>query len=120
VCALSLILISLGLLFLALNRSHPVVPAFEFAFRATVITASCSSVGVLIATRRPAHPIGWLFGVVGLLSGVHLFSGEYAVYALVVEGGSMPGGRVAAWITCWLWVPINALLAFVALLFPDG
>jgi hypothetical protein len=120
VCALSLILISLGLLFLVLNRSHPVAPAFEFAFRATVITASCSSVGVLIATRRPAHPIGWLFGVVGLLSGVHLFSGEYAVYALVVEGGSMPGGRVAAWITCWLWVPINALLAFVALLFPDG
>jgi hypothetical protein len=38
----------------------------------------------------------------------------------VVEGGSMPGGRVAAWVTCWLWVPINALLAFVALLFPDG
>jgi len=32
----------------------------------------------------------------------------------------MPGGRVAAWITCWLWVPINALMAFVALLFPDG
>ena len=27
---------------------------------------------------------------------------------------------MSAWITCWLWVPINALLAFVALLFPDG
>jgi len=120
VCALSLILISLGLLFLVLNRSHPVAPAFEFAFRSVVIMASCSSVGVLLASRRPAHPIGWLFGALGLLSGVHLFSGEYAVYALVVEGGSMPGGRVAAWITCWLWVPINALLAFVALLFPDG
>jgi hypothetical protein len=85
-----------------------------------VITASCSSVGVVIASRRPAHPIGWLFGALGLLSGVHLFAGEYAVYALVLEGGSVPGGRVAAWITCWLWVPINALLAFVALLFPDG
>jgi hypothetical protein len=120
VFAFSLVLTALGLVFLALDRSHPVAPPFEFAFRATVITASCSSVGVLIATRRPAHPIGWLFGVVGLLSGVHLFSGEYAVYALVVEGGSMPGGRVAAWVTCWLWVPINALLAFVALLFPDG
>ena len=120
VCALSLILISLGLLFLVLNRSHPVAPAFEFAFRSVVIMASCSSVGVLLASRRPAHPIGWLFGALGLLSGVHLFSGEYAVYALVVEGGSIPGGRVAAWITCWLWVPINALLAFVALLFPDG
>jgi hypothetical protein len=86
VCAFSLVLTALGLVFLALNRSHPGVPVFEFAFRATVITASCSSVGVVIASRRPAHPIGWLFGALGLLSGVHLFAGEYAVYALVVEG----------------------------------
>jgi hypothetical protein len=38
----------------------------------------------------------------------------------VVERGALPGGRVSAWIIGWLWVPINALLAFVALLFPDG
>jgi hypothetical protein len=120
VCAFSLVLTGLGLAFLALNRSHPGAPVFEFAFRATVITASCTSVGVVIASRRPSHPIGWIFGALGLLSGVHLFSGEYAVYALAMEGGSPPGGKVSAWITCWLWVPINALLAFVALLFPDG
>ncbi len=120
VFAFSLVLTALGLVFLALNRSHPGAPVFEFAFRATVITASCSSVGVVIASRRPAHPIGWLFGTVGLLSGMHLFSGEYAIYALTVERGAPPGGGVVAWITCWLWVPINALLAFVALLFPDG
>ena len=56
VCAISLVLTALGLVFLALNRSHPGVPVF--AFRATVITASCSSVGLLIASRRPAYPIG--------------------------------------------------------------
>ena len=76
--------------------------------------------GVLIASRRPNHPVGWLFGAVGLLSGLHLFCGEYAIYALVVERGSLAGGRVSAWTVGWLWVPINALLAFVALLFPDG
>jgi hypothetical protein len=110
----------LGLVFLALNRSNPGVPVFEFAFRSVVIVASCSSVGVLIASRRPAHPIGWLFGAVGLLSGVHLFCGEYAIYALVVERGSLPGGQVSAWTVGWLWVPINALLTYVALVFPDG
>jgi hypothetical protein len=120
VCALSIVLTALGLVFLALNRSHPGVPVFEFAFRSTVIVVSCSTVGVLIASRRPAHPIGWLFSALGLLSGVHLFCGEYAIYALVVERGALPGGRVSAWIIGWLWVPINALLAFVALLFPDG
>ena len=120
VCALSLVLTALGLLFLALNRSHPGTPVFEFAFRSVVIVASCSAVGVLIASRRPAHPIGWLFSAVGLLSGMHLFCGEYAIYALEMEGGALPGGRVSAWMVCWLWVPINALLAFVALMFPDG
>ena len=120
VCALSLALTALGLLLLALNRSHPGVPVFEFGFRSTVIVASCSTVGVVIASRRPAHPIGWLFSALGLLGGVHLFCGEYAIYALVVERGSLPGGGVAAWIIGWLWVPLNALLAFVALLFPDG
>ena len=80
VCALSLVLTALGVAFLALNRAHPGVPGFEFAFRATVITVSCSSVGLFIASRRPAHPIGWLFGAVGLLSGLHLFCGEYAIY----------------------------------------
>jgi hypothetical protein len=120
VCAVSLVLTALGLVFLAVNRSYPGAPVFEFAFRGTVMVASCSSVGVLIASRRPAHPIGWLFGALGLLSGVHLLCGEYAIYALVVEGGTLPGGRVSAWIICWLWVLINALLAFIALLFPDG
>ena len=120
VCALSLALTVLGLLLLALNRSHPGVPEFQFVFRSVVIVASCSSVGVLIASRRPAHPIGWLFSAVGLLSGLHLFCGEYAIYALVVERGTLPGGGVSAWIIGWVWVPINALLAFVALLFPDG
>jgi signal transduction histidine kinase len=120
VCALSLVLTALGLLLLALNRSHPDVPNFEFAFRSTVIVASCSTVGVIIASLRPAHPIGWLFSAVGLIGGMHLFCGEYAIYALVVEGGWLPGGAVSAWIVCWLWVPLNALLAFVALLFPDG
>jgi hypothetical protein len=83
---------SVGLLFLALNRSHPGVTAFEFAFQSTVIVASRSTVGVLIASHRPTHPIGWLFGVAGFIGGVHLFCGEYAIYALVVEGGSLPGG----------------------------
>ncbi len=119
-CALTLVLTALGLVFLALNRSHPSVPVFDFAFRSMVIVASCSTVGVLIASRRPAHPVGWLFSAVGLLSGLHLFCAEYAIYALVVERGSLAAGRTSAWTVGWLWVPINALLAYVALLFPDG
>ena len=120
VCALSLVLCALGLLFLALNRSHPGTPTYELAFQGTVMVVAWSAVGVLIASRRPAHPIGWLFSALGLSSGVQLFCGEYAIYALVVERGALPGGQVSVWITCWLWVQTNVLVAFMALLFPDG
>jgi hypothetical protein len=120
VCILSLVLAALGLLFLALNRSHPGAPTYELAFQGTVIVAAWSAVGVLIASRRPAHPMGWLFSALGLSSGVQLFCGEYAIYALVVERGALLGGQVSVWITCWLWVQTNVLVAFMALLFPDG
>ncbi len=59
VCALSLVFAALGLLFLTLNRSHPGAPAFEFALQNMVMVAACSSVGVLIASRRLAgDPLG--------------------------------------------------------------
>ncbi len=119
-CALSLTLSTVGLVLLGLNRSYPDAPVFEFWFRSAVIVAGCSTVGVVIASRRPAHPIGWIFCALGFVGGVHLFCGEYAIYASVVERGSLPGGGVSAWIVGWLWVPLNALLAFLALLFPDG
>jgi hypothetical protein len=95
------------LLFLALNRTHPSVPVFDFAFQSMVIVASCLTVGDLMAYRRPAHPMGWLFDALGLVGGAYLFCGKYAIYALVVEGGSLPGGRVSAWFIGWLWVPLN-------------
>jgi hypothetical protein len=120
VCALSLVLAALGLLFLALNRSHPGGPTYELALQYTVMVVAWSAVGVLIASRRPAHPIGWLFSALGLSSGVQLFCGEYAIYALVVERGALPGGQVSVWITCWLWVQTNVLVGFMTLLFPDG
>ena len=82
VCAFSLVLTALGLLFLALNRSHPGVPVFEFAFRSVVIMASCSTVGVLIASRRPAHPFGGFFAREGSLAGSDWFSGASAYHGL--------------------------------------
>jgi len=120
VCALSLVLAALGLLFLALNRSHPGGPTYELALQDTLMVVAWSAVGVLIASRRPAHPIGWLFSALGLSSGVQLLCGEYAIYALVVERGALPGSQVSVWITCWLWVPTNVLVGFMTLLFPDG
>jgi MFS family permease len=48
------------------------------------------------------------------------FSAEYAIYALLVQPGTLVGGEAAAWILSWAWVLAVGLIVFLALLFPDG
>jgi hypothetical protein len=119
-CAVSLASTALAILLLALNLSYPNPHVFDLWVQGIVIPVTCSTVGVIIASRRPRHPIGWLFCAVGLLTGVNHLYAEYAIYALLTQPESLPGGRAAAWVAAWPWMPANALLVFVALLFPDG
>jgi hypothetical protein len=119
-CAVSLASTALAILFLDRNLSYPNPHVFDLWVQGIVIPVSCSTVGVIIASRRPHHPIGWLFCAVGLLAGVNHLCGEYAIYALLTQPDSLPGGRAAAWIASWPWMSANALLVFVGLLFPDG
>jgi hypothetical protein len=108
------------LLLFAFNRSHPDVDFYGPWVQDTVVAVTFPVLGLLILSRRPQHPIGWLFCWAGLAAGLNHFCGEYAIYALQSQPNSLPGGEISAWIVTWLWVPLNALLVFVALLFPDG
>src|SRR2546428_12211850 len=62
----------------------------------TVAALSSGTVGVLIASRRPGNPIGWIFGGASLLMMVAFLAGEYAVRGLVTAPGTLPGVSVAA------------------------
>jgi hypothetical protein len=119
-CAVTLASTTLAILLLVRNLSSPDPHVFGFWVQGIVIPITCSTVGVIIASRRPHHPIGWLFCVVGLLAGVNHLCAEYAIYALLSQPDSLPGGRAAAWVASWCGLPANALLVFVGLLFPDG
>ena len=81
-----------------------------------------STVGALVASRRPENPIGWLFCVVALANFVWAFAWQYAVYALVTNPGSLPGGLAMAWFgTGWTATLAWGLMAtFVPMLFPTG
>jgi signal transduction histidine kinase len=76
--------------------------------------------GIVIASRRPENPIGWLLLVAGLALGLGGFSRAYALHALVADPGSLPAGRILGWIANAIWPIPVALLAFLFLLFPDG
>ena len=113
-------LLAFTLLLFAFNLSHPGVDIYGPWVQETVVAVTFPALGLLILYRRPQHPIGWLFCGAGLVAGLDHFCGEYAIYALQSQPNSLPGGEISAWIVTWLWVPFNALLVYVALLFPDG
>jgi signal transduction histidine kinase len=79
---------------------------------------SFPAVGVVLATRRPRNPLGWLMLAIG-----YLFvnpGASYARYAAVTRGGSLPGAGLALAFEAPSWVPFIGLSGFLLLLFPDG
>src|SRR5215204_6216653 len=117
---LCIALLAFTLLLFAFNRSHPDVDVYGPWVQETVVAVTFPALGLLILSRRPQHPIGWLFCGAGFVAGLDHFCGEYAIYAQQAQPDSLPGGGISAWIVSWLWVPFNALLVYVALLYPDG
>ncbi len=120
-CALSLVLTGLGIvLWVLLNLPDPDVPVYEYWVHATAIAVAFSTVGAIIASHLPRHPVGWLFCAIGLLVAVDHFCGQYASYALLAHSGSLPAGEAAAWIRSWIWIVSGGLGVFLVLLFPNG
>ena len=78
------------------------------------------TVGALVASRRPANPIGWVFCAVGLGFFVVGLSSEYATRALVDAPGSLPGGLAVGWLSSWVQMPTTMLVLYLLLLFPNG
>ena len=85
-----------------------------------VVNLAIPVAGFVLASRRPANRVGWLFLVAGLALGLSAFSQQYGLHALIVAPGSLPAGRTFAWLSNWTWVIAFAMLAFVFLLFPTG
>jgi hypothetical protein len=91
-----------------------------FAPLMVLMLVSFSTVGAVIAARRPGNAVGWSLSAIALALGVTFAGQSYADYTLVADPGSLPGGTVAVWLS--LWTPVLALIAatFFCLLFPDG
>ena len=87
---------------------------------AQVQNISLPVAGFVLASRRPANRIGWLALAAGLCLGLSRFGSSYGVFALVAAPGSLLAGRVAIWLSNWIWVIPVAQIAFLFLLFPTG
>jgi hypothetical protein len=119
-CALSLALTGSAIV-LGVGPGRPPDSPPGDLLAGVILTIAFALVGVLVAVRRPQHPLGWIFCVVGLSQALVAFTEQYAVRALWTAPGSLPGGTFMAWLTTWIWAGgFPLVLTFVPLLFPDG
>jgi hypothetical protein len=120
VAGLTLLLLVAALVLLGLNT--PKMAAGRIAFDAIITLAALlyAGTGRLIATRVPGNVIGWLLGLVGLsLAGITLTE-QYALHGLAVAPGSLPGAKLAGWLSGVAYITTFAPMVFLVLLFPDG
>ena len=124
VCAMSLLLIGLGLAVVFLGWSTPLptgwYPWTYLAIEAVGVIGS-PILGGLIASRRPENPYGWLWLGVGLGWALTSFAQAYAAYSLVVTPGSLPAPRTIAVLVQSVGFSVVITIApFLLLLFPNG
>jgi hypothetical protein len=118
VLALALVALAAGL-WLVIHR--PVAGAVGYGYwrEGMVTTLAFATVGALIATRRPEHPVGWLFLGAGLVGAAQLASGEFAAAFLAASGPSA-SVALAAWASSQFQLADVGLLVCMLLLFPTG
>jgi hypothetical protein len=113
-------LVAMALAFLLATLNVPTSSALVTACLSVVIIAF-STVGALIASRRPENPIGWLFCSGAFIWGLGELTLEYGVYALVTAPGALPAGVWVAWFGAWArGIGGFFMVLFLLLLFPTG
>jgi hypothetical protein len=79
-----------------------------------------ATVGAVVASRQPRHPVGWLLLAFGVLGNASFVIGGYADYGLLARPGTLPAARlVAAYFPAAAAVAF-ACLGFILLLTPTG
>jgi hypothetical protein len=85
-----------------------------------VAGVSAATVGAVLASRRPAHPVGWLLLAFGLFLGVTGVTAAYGPYGLLVRPGALPAANLVAWYYPAFATAALACMGFVMLLTPTG
>ncbi len=120
----SVVLIVASLIIMYLDRGVPLpedVTTGDLSYGLDVlVNIFVPVIGVVLATRRPSSPIGWMFLLAGFFLGLGSFTQQYAIRGLIVEPGSLPLVYGVAWVANWSWAIPIGVLPLLFLLFPDG
>ena len=91
-----------------------------FAIAPTLACVSAATVGAVLASRRPRHPVGWLllgFALALMPGGV---TAGYLAYGVLARPGALPATTTVARYYPAMSVAAVTLLGFILLLTPTG
>jgi len=121
VASVALMTAGLALAFAGRHHVPPSLTNWDFPdIAGDIEDLTIPGLGYLVASRRPRNPIGWLALTAGLVLAASTFCTSYALHAIYVAPGSLPGARAALWfVNSFALVPIGTVV-FLFLLFPTG
>ena len=91
-----------------------------FSVPPTLAGLTASLVGLVLTSRRPRHPVGWLLLALGLCLATSGAAAGYVPYGLVLRPGALPAAHVVARLYPTLTDAALAALGFILLLTPSG
>jgi hypothetical protein len=116
--AASIALLATGVgLLLAVHYGFPGAPAYDYWRESTILPPVYATLGLVVVTRRPRHPVGWVLIGFGLTGSMQLVAGQYAALA---RADDLPGRLSALWASSQVQTVSVALLILLLLLFPTG
>jgi hypothetical protein len=117
--ALTLTQIAAGALISVLHFGFDLVDTLDAGSYAALLVGM-SLIGLLIARREPANPVGWLFSLAPLLVSVSLTFGAIGI-AAGPEHRDWSWAPLPAWLSQWAWpLGLIGFAVLMPLLFPDG
>jgi hypothetical protein len=81
---------------------------------------SAATVGAVVASRQPRHPVGWLLLALGLSVTSAGLADQYAFYGLLARPGLVPAARHVAVYADASFILFAACIGFILLLTPTG
>ncbi|HEY6591984.1 MAG TPA: hypothetical protein VI751_13290, partial [Actinomycetota bacterium] len=81
---------------------------------------SGATVGAVLASRRPRHPVGWLLLALDLSLTATAAAAQYLTWGLLVRPGALPGADLVARFYPAIGFTALTLIGFVLLLTPTG
>jgi hypothetical protein len=94
------------------------VNASELSWLLALVSAA--TVGAVLASRRPRHPVGWLLLGLGGSIGLTGFAESYVLYGQLARPGALPAARWLAIYSPAVTLAGVACVSFVLLLTPTG